>query len=615
MWFLSLIFAVVAALLCLRFYAKRGERKYVLFVVGVSWSIGFFLFLVLPFDLEHAYCKRCLKRNQLDPSVCTCLPYPGIDALPTLIPHAYRTTMLLGYVMNDLLRSYIGSGEFTQRGRVKDTLKEFAAFYVPFGLVSIVFLIYLLSSQGLTLTAVRMMVTGLFNAIGLFILVAFLGYGLVEVPRRLWNRGDTAGQLRYLKFKVAVQSEELHEARRRLDEVLESVSATDAALRAQASSATNMGFVKLQAHMAQILKRCPAHGGRAEGGGIPPVLEMGSGPSADALREGNGHAGTGAAAIHSVISFRAPEVSNHRALISLHVRLKAALAKEAAACGVYEYYVREGIRQQELLSDVPTTPYGTGLPRAGAAMDSAEALARRRRRLVASFCLRAGAICCFLLSILVVWCEGTIMLSGPPFNTDASPLSWVLYGWGGGGGISRGGGGWAPLLLLYITTLYCAWCTFFSMFNNCAAAPHSPLARLHQPQRPAPPPVPSATPNPLCAQAPQRSRHPPSFPPMLRAGVYPLLKNRNTSANNLLFNATYACRLGPPLCFNLLKLIHEEDAADRQGGPRTFFMQTSFGAMDKMDVVEIGAPTRPLRRAKSTADVERMVTLAGIQAA
>jgi hypothetical protein len=77
MWFLSLIFAVVAAFLCLRFYAKRGERKYVLFVVGVSWSIGFFLFLVLPFDLEHAYCQRCLKRNQLDPSVCTCLPYPG----------------------------------------------------------------------------------------------------------------------------------------------------------------------------------------------------------------------------------------------------------------------------------------------------------------------------------------------------------------------------------------------------------------------------------------------------------------------------------------------------------------------------------------------------------
>ena len=52
---------------------------------------------------------------------------------------------------------------------------------------------------------------GVVNAVGLFILVAFLGYGLVEVPRELWNKGDTEGQLRYLKFKVAVQSDELQQ--------------------------------------------------------------------------------------------------------------------------------------------------------------------------------------------------------------------------------------------------------------------------------------------------------------------------------------------------------------------------------------------------------------------
>ena len=31
------------------------------------------------------------------------------------------------------------------------------------------------------------------------------------VPRELWNKGDTEGQLRYLKFKVAVQSDELQQ--------------------------------------------------------------------------------------------------------------------------------------------------------------------------------------------------------------------------------------------------------------------------------------------------------------------------------------------------------------------------------------------------------------------
>ena len=40
-------------------------------------------------------------------------------------------TMLLGYLMNDLLRAYIGSGEFTRRGRWCDALKEAAMFYIP----------------------------------------------------------------------------------------------------------------------------------------------------------------------------------------------------------------------------------------------------------------------------------------------------------------------------------------------------------------------------------------------------------------------------------------------------------------------------------------------------
>ena len=58
--------------------------------------------------------------------------------------------------------------------------------------------------------------------------------------------------------------------------MLESVHATDAALRAEASSAASMGFAKLQAHMAQITKRCAPSGGRAEAA-ISPVVEPGTG--------------------------------------------------------------------------------------------------------------------------------------------------------------------------------------------------------------------------------------------------------------------------------------------------------------------------------------------------
>ena len=40
-------------------------------------------------------------------------------------------TMLMGYVMNDLIREYINSGEFTRRGRLRDAMREAAIFYIP----------------------------------------------------------------------------------------------------------------------------------------------------------------------------------------------------------------------------------------------------------------------------------------------------------------------------------------------------------------------------------------------------------------------------------------------------------------------------------------------------
>ena len=94
------------------------------------------------------------------------------------------------------------------------------------------------------------------NTLGLIILVGFLGYGLVEVPRSLWNKGDVAGQLRYLQFKVAVQSEELQSARRKLEETLELVHSTDAQLKEEARAASTQSFTRMQKHMTTMLSLC-----------------------------------------------------------------------------------------------------------------------------------------------------------------------------------------------------------------------------------------------------------------------------------------------------------------------------------------------------------------------
>ena len=94
------------------------------------------------------------------------------------------------------------------------------------------------------------------NTLGLIILVGFLGYGLVEVPRSLWNKGDVAGQLRFLQFKVAGQSEELQSARRKLEETLELVHSTDAQLKEEARAASTQSFTRLEKHMNVMVNLC-----------------------------------------------------------------------------------------------------------------------------------------------------------------------------------------------------------------------------------------------------------------------------------------------------------------------------------------------------------------------
>merc|ERR1719446_716190 len=74
---------------------------------------------------------------------------------------------------------------------------------------------------------------------------------------------------------------------------------------------------------------------------------------------------------------------------------------------------------------------------------------------------------------------------------------------------------------------------------------------------------------------------------------YALHPHRHSDASSLLFNATYACRLGPPLCFNFLKLLHAPDAlfpAEKlPEGVRvtTYFTQTSFGNMGQISGLKI----------------------------
>ncbi len=94
MWQIAFVIAVLASIFLLRLYAEKGTPVAIMIPVLISWSLGFFFFLVLPFDLEHALCRKCResRQTQEEKDECACLAGDGgmgIDQLRDLIPAAY----------------------------------------------------------------------------------------------------------------------------------------------------------------------------------------------------------------------------------------------------------------------------------------------------------------------------------------------------------------------------------------------------------------------------------------------------------------------------------------------------------------------------------------------
>ena len=57
MWFLALAGALAMSLTLVRYYAERRMHCGIKALVAFSWALGFAYFLLLPFDIEHAFCR------------------------------------------------------------------------------------------------------------------------------------------------------------------------------------------------------------------------------------------------------------------------------------------------------------------------------------------------------------------------------------------------------------------------------------------------------------------------------------------------------------------------------------------------------------------------------
>lgn len=171
------------------------------------------------------------------------------SALPKLWRIAYWTTQLLTWFIFPILQKFCSAGDFTVMKKLKSSLRENLIFYSAGCFAFIVFFLYLAITKSLTFESVRAICITASNVWGLTLLTILLGYGLVQVPRSIYESSKLDYKLNYLYFKVAKLSAEKCEAEEKLDDTLELIEHTY-----QAVITSNF---HLRQYINIILSKCP----------------------------------------------------------------------------------------------------------------------------------------------------------------------------------------------------------------------------------------------------------------------------------------------------------------------------------------------------------------------
>lgn len=277
----------LAAYLLHRYGDLRKQHVLVTLFTFIAWYFSFMIIFILPLDVSITFYKQCVhdKQGPSAPStvstpvttnstnistttsrhnVSTHLSLQSIvgercekpvsyvpdHVLPALWHVVYWTSQFLTWLLLPMMQSYSRAGDFTVLGKIKSALIENALYYGTYLLIFGVCLIYVAARPDLHIDAEKLKVIGVTasNTWGLFLLVLLLGYGLVEVPRLVWNNAKHQYMLSRTYFKIAKQSTEKTEAEENLEDVLEEVKQASEKIRYNHS---------LRKHVETILLKCP----------------------------------------------------------------------------------------------------------------------------------------------------------------------------------------------------------------------------------------------------------------------------------------------------------------------------------------------------------------------
>ncbi|KAJ1834007.1 hypothetical protein LPJ63_002294 [Coemansia sp. RSA 2711] len=187
-----------------------GDRRrcawYVQLAAAASWFLPFTIVFILPFDFSSTLYRIC------DHDCDEPLGYIGDRFTRHLWVTLYWTMYLLTWLVLPIMMSYVDSGAFTFRDRLRESAWSNLQFYGISGAVGLVVVGYIALTRGVFGADLVAFLMALANFWGLFLVITFMGFGLVAVPRKLWRRGDLALELSKIESRAMTYKDKAYDS-------------------------------------------------------------------------------------------------------------------------------------------------------------------------------------------------------------------------------------------------------------------------------------------------------------------------------------------------------------------------------------------------------------------
>ncbi|KAG0223548.1 hypothetical protein BGX31_008446 [Mortierella sp. GBA43] len=309
-----------------------------------------------------------------------------------------------------LLQVYTQSGEFTVMKRLRHSIRYNIIYQLLIGAVALLGLVYVWYSQGSS--NLRAYVMALSNSWGLILVVVFMGHGMVDVPRRLWHKGDNARELRRLAFQASVVKDKRQDTE---DEVLHVARELSVVChRIQVSD-------PLRPYVDQMVEGFPAvRGVQFESSRTVSPTSFSQGQRGDL----GGGAGLGGSRLTSGLSTSGrkftdavvPAIVTEKYLADLNARIKRALRMNDRWTAIWHNLLKAGFLAQDIQenADNPEKKFRSSLrPLASKPKEWQLSFEWYWHLKLRPILLRSIALICAILSLLIVWSEMTYQNTNP----------------------------------------------------------------------------------------------------------------------------------------------------------------------------------------------------------